>query len=84
MYRFCFVLICICGQFSKYKPPREGLYWRGDLTGGFLRYRFGGLVFGGAFFPNFTVYVYKHKGKCYVTSVLKNVMRVVDYKINAR
>ena len=31
-----------------YKPP--GAYiWRGDLTEGFLRYRFGGLIFGGTF-----------------------------------
>ena len=31
--------------------------WRGDLTEGvFLRYRFGGLIFGGAYFRNFTVY----------------------------
>ena len=33
---------------SKYKPP--GAYiWRGDLTEGFLRYEFGGLIFGGAY-----------------------------------
>ena len=39
---------------SKYKPP--GAYiWRGDLTEGFLRYEFGGLIFGGAYFRNFTV-----------------------------
>ena len=43
-----FVLLCIWGQFSKYKPP--GTYiWRGDLTEGFLRYRFRGLIFGGAY-----------------------------------
>ena len=30
--------------------------WRGDLTEGFLRCRFGGLIFGGAYFQNFTVY----------------------------
>ena len=29
--------------------------WRGDLTEGFLRYRFGGRIFGGAYFWNFTV-----------------------------
>ena len=29
--------------------------WRGDLTEGFLRYEFGGLIFGGAYFRNFTV-----------------------------
>ena len=33
---------------SKYKPP--GAYIRrGDLTEGFLRYEFGGLIFGGAY-----------------------------------
>ena len=30
--------------------------WRGDLTEGFLRYLFGGLIFGGAYFRNFTYY----------------------------
>ena len=29
--------------------------WRGDLTEGFLRYEFGGLIFGEAYFRNFTV-----------------------------
>ena len=39
---------------SKYKPP--GAYIRrGDLTEGFLRYEFEGLVHGGAYFRNFTV-----------------------------
>ena len=37
-----------------YKPP--GAYIRrGDLTEGFLRYEFVGLIFGGAYFRNFTV-----------------------------
>ena len=35
--------------------------WRGDLTEGFLRYRFGGLIFGGAYFHNFTVPQNKRK-----------------------
>ena len=35
--------------------PRGAYIWRGDLTEGFLRYRFGGLH-GGAYFRNFTVY----------------------------
>ena len=45
---------------SKYKPL--GAYiWRGDLTEGFLRYEFGGLyleglIHGGTYFQNFTVY----------------------------
>ena len=36
--------------------------WRGDLTEGFLHYRFGGLIFGGAYthggayFQNFTAF----------------------------
>ena len=36
--------------------PRGAYIWRGDLTEGFLRYEFGGLIFGGAYFRNFTVY----------------------------
>ena len=32
-----------------------GLYLEGRFNGGFLRYRFGGLIFGGAYFRNFTV-----------------------------
>ena len=29
--------------------PRGAYIWRGDLTEGFMRYRFGGLTFGGAY-----------------------------------
>ena len=29
--------------------PRGAYIWRGHLTDGFLRYRFGGLIFGGAY-----------------------------------
>ena len=29
--------------------PRGACIWRGDLTEGFLRYRFGGLIFGRAY-----------------------------------
>ena len=36
--------------------PRGAYIWRGDLTEMFLRYRFGGLIFGGGYFWNFTVY----------------------------
>ena len=35
--------------------PQGGNIWRGDLTEGFLRYRFGGLIFGGVYFWNFAV-----------------------------
>ena len=34
---------------SEHKAPRGAYIWRGDLTEGFLRYRFGGLIFGGAY-----------------------------------
>ena len=30
--------------------------WRGNLMGGFLRYEFGGLIHGGAYFRNFMVF----------------------------
>ena len=41
---------------SKYKPP-GGLHSEGWFNGGFLRYDFAGLIFGGAYFQNFTVCV---------------------------
>ena len=51
---FFFVLLCIRGQIPSTSPP--GAYIRGgDLTEGFLRYDFGELIFGGAYFRNFTV-----------------------------
>ena len=42
------------GNFPSTSP--QGAYiWEGDLTEGFLRYRFGGLIHGGAYFWNFMV-----------------------------
>ena len=42
------------GNFPSTSP--RGVYiWRGDLTKGVLGYEFGGLIFGGAYFWNFTV-----------------------------
>ena len=35
--------------------PRGAYIWRGNLTEVFLRYRFGELIHGGAYFRNFTV-----------------------------
>ena len=54
-FLLCFTLYL--RAISKYKPPPGGgaYIWRGDLTEGFLRYEFGGLIFGGAYFRNFTV-----------------------------
>ena len=41
-----------------FQVQTPGAYiWRGDLTEGFLRYRFRALIFGGAYFRNFTVFV---------------------------
>ena len=37
------------------QASRGAYIQRGDLTEGFLRYDFGGLVFRGAYFRNFTV-----------------------------
>ena len=39
------------------QAPRGGYIWRGDLTEGFLGYEFGGLILGGAYFRNFTVFI---------------------------
>ena len=45
--------------------------WRGDLTEGFLRYWFEGLIFGGAYFRNFTVcYSYKFHWGIFLTGNL--------------
>ena len=38
------------------QAPRGAYIQRGDLTEGFLRYDFDGLIFGGAYFRNFTVF----------------------------
>ena len=55
IYHFYFVLLCIRGQIPSSSPP--GTYIRrGDLKEGFLLYEFGGLIFGGAYFQNFTVF----------------------------
>ena len=55
IYHFCFVLLCIRGQIPS-TSPLGGLYSEGRFNGGFLRYDIGGLIFGGAYFRNFTVY----------------------------
>ena len=47
---FCFVFE---GNFQV-QAPGGAYIRRGDLTEGFLRYEFGGLIHGGAYFRNFT------------------------------
>ena len=47
------------GNFQVQAPPGEGggaYIWRGNLMGGFLRYEFGELIHGGAYFRNFMVF----------------------------
>ena len=42
------------GNYQVQAPP-GALYLEGRFNGGFLRYKFGGLIFGGAYFRNITV-----------------------------
>ena len=56
---FFLVSLCTTEQLlsTSLPPPGGGraYIWRADLTEGLLRYEFGGLIFGGAYFRNFTV-----------------------------
>ena len=81
-------LLCFTLYFraiSKYKPAggmkgRGGggdYIWRGDLTEGFLRYEFGGLIFGGAYFRNFTILPQKIRVVC----ISKFATRIFTAKI---
>ena len=47
------------GNFPSTNSPGSYI-WRGDLMEDFLRYPFGGLIFGGAYFRNFTLYELDH------------------------
>ena len=59
-FLLCFTLH-LRAIFKVQAPGGRGAHiWRGDVTEGFLRYRFGGLIFGGAYFWNFTVYEMNH------------------------
>ena len=63
IYHFCFVLLCIRGQIPSTSPPGGLIFEGAILTEGFLRYDFGGLYLkglrhGGAYFRNFTVFVF--------------------------
>ena len=52
---FALFYFVIEGNFQV-QAPGEAYIWRGDLTEGFLRYDFGGLIHEGAYFRNFTVW----------------------------
>ena len=47
IYRFSLFCFVFEGNFQV-QAPWGAYIWRGDLTEGFLRYEFGGLLFGGA------------------------------------
>ena len=65
------------GGFQEQAP---GVYiWSGDFTEGFLRYEFGGLIFGGAYFRNFTVFSNLMIAKVQIQVFLKK--RVVNESI---
>ena len=53
---FALIYIVFEGNFQLQVPGGGGLYLEGQFNGGFLRYEFGGLIFGGAYFRNFTVF----------------------------
>ena len=53
--QFLLCVILNLRAISKYKPPGACI-WRGDLTGGFWRFEFGGSIHGGAYFRNFTIF----------------------------
>ena len=55
IYHFCFVLLCNRGQIPS-TSPLGGLYSEGRFNREFLHYDFGGLIHGGAYFRNFTVF----------------------------
>ena len=52
---FLSVLLNVFEGNFQVQAPRGNYIWRGDLTEGFLRYDFGGLIHGGDYFRNFTV-----------------------------
>ena len=53
---FVLVYFLFEGNFPS-TSPRWAYIWTGDLTEGFLRYQIGGLILGGAYFRNFTVFI---------------------------
>ena len=59
IYLFCFQLFYFVfkGKFQV-QAPRGAYIRRDDLKKGFLRYHFGGLIHGGAYFLNFKVYFF--------------------------
>ena len=74
---------------SKYKPSQEGAYIRrGDLTEGFLRCDFGGLISGGAYtwrdlFSEFYGMYIQHMTHAQFRWKTINYMKKVPYEVHA-
>ena len=51
------------GNFQVQAPPPGRLHLEGRFNGAFLHYEFGGLIFGEAYFKNFTVGTVKRATK---------------------
>ena len=57
---FALFFLVFEGNFQVQAPQAGRAYiWRHDLTEGFLRYEFGGPIFGGAYFRNFPVLFFR-------------------------
>ena len=57
--KFTFFFYFVLEGKFQVQAPQGAYIRRGDLTEGFLRYDFGGLIFGGAYFRNFRVFLLK-------------------------
>ena len=86
IHHFCFVLLCIRGKIPS-TSPRGAYIRRGDLTEGFCVTILGGLyieglIHGGAYFPNFTVFWKKERLEIWVS---QNLVRLGgECPLNAR
>ena len=84
IYHFSFVLLCIRGQIPSTSPPGEAYIRRGDLTEGFFALRFcgglylEGLIHGGAYFRNFTVFSNRGRLRTSQFFYVMNNMRVAE------
>ena len=59
------------------QAPGGAYIWRGDLTEGFLRYEFGGLIFGGAYTWRGLFSEFYGIKRC-----IKNIYSIVDHHID--
>ena len=67
---FSFFFFVFEGNFQV-QAPGGAYIRRGDLTEGFLRYEFGELIFGGAYFRNFTGSSYCESPTLHILEAMK-------------